>query len=52
MVLDIVTYSFILVFLIDMLFKPRFDKTPEGDVFMWYTNLKSKDRKFITLRRK
>ena len=34
---DILTYTFITVAMVDILFRPRFDKTRDGDLLLWYT---------------
>ena len=49
---DVVTYTFIPIFLIDMIFKPRLDRTPKGEVFLWYTNHRKKKRRYIKLSSK
>lgn len=38
MLMNIVTLSFIGVVILGAFLRPRFDKTSEGDLLLWYTN--------------
>lgn len=51
--INILMISLIAVFVLEVLFRPRLDKTKDGEVLLWYnTAFSEKERDYIRFKKK